>query len=206
MNIGSTDYCINSGLEPYVSAACIVPFVNDTLVFCATSWRLWKNAYVTQSIHNNVKVMVFGHHLPSFSRALLKDGQAYYLTIISLNLVTIALFFNTSISVVYRSFIGVPNIVLMNSMACHVYRNVRLGVYQESASMSDSMSLPRHERTPPSAIVFGRNQGVDLGTCGTRQDDDNHTTTLEVELDQISKASMDKSVKHPGQSPHAPPV
>jgi len=81
MNIGITDYCINYRLEPYVSAACIIPFINDTFIFCATSWRLWQNAHVHQSIHNNVKVMVFGHHLPYFSRALLKDGQAYYLLV-----------------------------------------------------------------------------------------------------------------------------
>ncbi|KAF9552837.1 hypothetical protein CPC08DRAFT_698243 [Agrocybe pediades] len=209
MNIGPTDYCINSGLKLYVSAACIVPFVHDTLVFCATSWRLWKNAHITQNIHNNVKVMVLGHHLPSFSRALLKDGQAYYLTTISLNIVTIALFFNTSISVAYRSVIGIPNIVLMNSMACHVYRNIRFGVYKESfTGMDISMSLPRHERSPLSAIVFEKNEDANsLGASVTRNDRD--TSTLGIELDQVSKtsSSWEKGVRKPGQlMSDVPPV
>ncbi|KAF4610090.1 hypothetical protein D9613_010441 [Agrocybe pediades] len=206
MNIGTTDYCVNSGLQPYVSAACIVPFVYDTLVFCATSWRLWQNAYVTQSISNNVKVMVFGHHLPSFSRALLKDGQAYYLATISFNLVTIALFFNTSISVVYRSFIGVPNIVLMNSMGCHVYRNVRFGVYQNSASTNGSMSLPRHERAPLSVMALGRNQGLNKMGTPNAHHDTGHASTLEVELDYISKTSTEKGGHRLGYSSNIPPV
>ncbi|KAF9553164.1 hypothetical protein CPC08DRAFT_697996 [Agrocybe pediades] len=208
MNIGTSHYCTNSGLAPYVAAAGIIPFVNDTLVFFATSWRLWQNAYVTQSIQNNVKVMVFGHHLPSFSRALLKDGQAYYLTIISMNLVTIALFFNNSISPVYRSFIATPNVVLMNSMACHVYRKIRFGIYQESATMNASMSLPRHQRTVLSTIVFGttRNQGADLGTMGTRHD--GNTTTLEVGSEQTSNTFTEKEVHKDGQSSQSdiPPV
>ncbi|KAF4610092.1 hypothetical protein D9613_010443 [Agrocybe pediades] len=37
MNIGPTDYCINSGLKLYISAACIVPFVHDTLSQLAAS-------------------------------------------------------------------------------------------------------------------------------------------------------------------------
>jgi len=188
-NIGPTDFCINSRLENYVSAACIVPLVNDTLIFIATSWRLWKNAYVDQSIHNNIQVMVFGRHLPSFSRALLKDGQAYYLTTISLNLITVSLFFNRSIPVVYRSFIGIPNIVLMNSMACHVYRNVRFGVYVENASTITTIST-RHDRKTESAIVFGANKALHAYGASTSGE---QTTTLDMELDRISRASMQKS-------------
>ncbi|KDR73194.1 hypothetical protein GALMADRAFT_724171 [Galerina marginata CBS 339.88] len=155
-NIGTTKYCLNSHLEPYVAAACIIPFVNDTLVFCATSWRLMQNSYVDTTIKNGVSVMVFGRHLPSFPRSLLQDGQAYYLTTITLNLVTSCMFFNLSIPVVYRSFIGVPNIVLMNSMACHVYRNVRLGAYREFLPSQPSI-LAREKSTTPSTLAFTGN-------------------------------------------------
>ncbi|KAF9568706.1 hypothetical protein CPC08DRAFT_352419 [Agrocybe pediades] len=158
--IGPTDYCVNLGLAPYVSTACIVPFVNDTFTFLATSWKLWQNAHVPQSIHNNVKVMVFGHHLPAFSKALLKDGQAYYLTTISLNLITIALFFSNT-SAVYKAIFGVPNVFLMNSMACHVYRNVRLGVYLGSTtSMKSTLPTWRKDTTVPTLD----GQGTSFGT------------------------------------------
>ncbi|KAF4618686.1 hypothetical protein D9613_009933 [Agrocybe pediades] len=177
--IGSTNYCVNLGLAPYVSAACIVPFINDTLTFLATSWKLWQNAHVPQSIHNNVQVMVFGHHLPSFSKALLKDGQAYYLTTISLNLVTIALFFcNTS--AVYKAFFGVPNVVLMNSMACHVYRNVRLGVYIGSTGTT---TMSKNDRT--STILIG--QGWNVNTNVARG---NHVVNFDVELGDVSNGTI----------------
>ncbi|KDR73140.1 hypothetical protein GALMADRAFT_72670 [Galerina marginata CBS 339.88] len=143
-SIGSTRYCLNDRLEPYVASACIVPFVNDTLIFCATTWKLLANSHVNSSFKNSFKVVVFGHYLPVFSKAVLHDGQAYYLTTISLNLLTICLFFNESVPVVYRSFIGVPNIVIMNVMACHVYRNIKFGYYKECATCpptSRSLSL-----------------------------------------------------------------
>jgi len=78
-NIGTTKYCINSRLESYVSAAAIVPFINDTLIFCATTWGLMQNSYADRNIITGVKIMVFGQHLPAFSKAMLQDGQAYYL-------------------------------------------------------------------------------------------------------------------------------
>ncbi|KAF9527236.1 hypothetical protein CPB83DRAFT_769032 [Crepidotus variabilis] len=164
--IGLTKYCINTRLESYVSLACIPPFVNDTLVFCATTWALMQNSYADGSLRNGLKVMVFGRYLPSFSRAILQDGQVYYATIISLNLVVIVLFFTESVPIVYRSFFGVPNVVLMNVMACYVYRKIRFGVYRETTTLglgntTLGKSIPvsggrtgaRQER---SGIVFNR--------------------------------------------------
>ena len=80
----------------------------------------------------------------------------------------------------------------MNSMACHVYRNVRLGVYIDTGSMDSSMSTARHGRNPPSAIVFGGNRGMGLSTSDSRQ-----PTSLDMELDRISKTSMEKGYDSP---------
>src|SRR4051812_17165424 len=120
-------------------------------------------------------------------------------TTLTVTLVTIALFFDNSISVVYRAFTGTPNFALMNSMACHVYRNVKLGVYRESFGVTGSMSLPRHGRTVLSTTVLGsRNQGPDVGASSTRHD--GQSSVLEVELDHISKTFLEKGGQRLGHS------
>ncbi|PPR04489.1 hypothetical protein CVT24_013098 [Panaeolus cyanescens] len=187
-NIGITKYCINSSLEPYVSAAAITPFINDTLVFIATTYRLMQNAHAEEGLKNKAKVAFLGHKLPVLSKALLLDGQAYYLTTISLNLVTASLFFNTSIPIVYRSFIGVPNIVLMNAMACHVFRNVKFGVFRAS-TIASNRTLP--SRAPyGSAVVFPSNQTTTLD-AGTRGGIQVMTTTEVFELDNKRQSSTE---------------
>ncbi|KAF8876780.1 hypothetical protein CPB84DRAFT_1795603 [Gymnopilus junonius] len=130
-NIGTTDYCVNSRLEPFVFVSSVIFALNDTLIFCAMSWRLMSNSYENPTIKNKCCTIVLGKYLPAFSKGLLQGGQAYYLTTIGLNIVTASLFFNKSIPIVYRSFVGVPNLVLMNNMGCHMYRKIRCGAYND---------------------------------------------------------------------------
>ena len=54
------------------------PLFNDTAIFFAISWRLYKVVDV-QGVRNGIKTFVVGGKLPSFSRAVLQDGQMYYL-------------------------------------------------------------------------------------------------------------------------------
>lgn len=79
MNIGPTKYCIIASVQPYIATAAIIPLVNDTLVFLAISWRLMQNAHVDQNIKTGFRIFAFGEYMPGLSRALLQDGQAYYL-------------------------------------------------------------------------------------------------------------------------------
>ena len=79
-NLGPTKYCIGINLPQYVVVASVLPLVNDTLVFVAITFRLagtpnW-NASTSQSW---IKVVLLGEYLPNFSKAMLRDGQAYYL-------------------------------------------------------------------------------------------------------------------------------
>ncbi|KAF8898044.1 hypothetical protein CPB84DRAFT_1179561 [Gymnopilus junonius] len=107
--IGSTKYCFNARLEPY----CIIPL----------------------SLKNGRRMILFSDYLPAFSRSILKDEQLYFLTTIFLNLAMATLFNNTGVPVIYRFFVGVPNIVLMNSMVWHAFRKIRLGVYRETTTL-----------------------------------------------------------------------
>ena len=80
-NIGPTEYCITSSVKPYMEAAAVIPMVNDTIIFCAISWRLWRNNWARPTVKNSFRVLIFGDYLPSFSKSMLLDGQAYYLLV-----------------------------------------------------------------------------------------------------------------------------
>ena len=78
--IGPTKYCLPVDVRgASVSASAVIPFINDVLGFCAVTWRLMKNSQVNPTFKSSLKVIVFGHYLPTFSRALLQDGQIYFL-------------------------------------------------------------------------------------------------------------------------------
>jgi len=78
--IGSTNYCLpSSHFGPGIFAAAIVPLIHDTLGFCAITWRLTKSVPINPTFKASFKVLAFGHYLPAFSRALLQDGQKYFL-------------------------------------------------------------------------------------------------------------------------------
>ena len=83
-NIGPTEYCTDGQVRSFVQIAAIIPVINETLVFLAISWRLYSNSYVRPTIiRNGLQVLIFGDYLPRFSNAMLQDGQAYYLLVLS---------------------------------------------------------------------------------------------------------------------------
>jgi hypothetical protein len=77
-NIGITDYCITGSSKPFIAANVITPLCNDTAIFIAISWRLYKNAHV-KGVGSGIRTLVAGEKLPLFSKAVLQDGQLYYL-------------------------------------------------------------------------------------------------------------------------------
>jgi len=78
-HIGPTNYCMNVDIMSYADTAVIVPLINDTLIFIAITLRLWYNSSAPRTVKDGVRVVIFGNHLPVFSRAILQDGQVYYL-------------------------------------------------------------------------------------------------------------------------------
>ena len=81
--LNSAATCLNSGVNPFLVEVTIIPLINDTLVFLAITWRLLRNSYVSRSLSSGIRILIFGDFLPAFSKALLKDGQAYYLLALS---------------------------------------------------------------------------------------------------------------------------
>ena len=81
--LNSTETCLNSGVNPFIATATIIPLINDTLVFLAITWRLFCNSYGSHTLRSGMRILIFGDYLPVFSKVLLKDGQAYYLLALS---------------------------------------------------------------------------------------------------------------------------
>ena len=79
--LNAATICLKSGNNPFVSATIIIPLINDTLVFLATTWSLSHNSYEPYTFKNGIRILIFGDHLPVFSKVLLQDGQAYYLLV-----------------------------------------------------------------------------------------------------------------------------
>lgn len=80
-HIGNTKYCTYVGFQPYGSSSNIAIAVFDTCVFVAISWRLLADAPSDGGKRSSDSGIfgLFGRYLPHFSRALLEDGQKYYL-------------------------------------------------------------------------------------------------------------------------------
>lgn len=122
-----------------------------------------------------------GANMPAFSKALLLDGQMYYMcvkncvllpspviehfsteflsvfsrfTVISNIAVTIVAFI-PSISPVYRSFLVVPNAAIMSIMGCRVYRNTKLKIDRGDSELSLPMLNPMgpNRNTIPLTVV-----------------------------------------------------
>jgi hypothetical protein len=83
-NIGPTNYCIGGQGKPFVAAAAIVPLINHGLVFLAITWHLLchNSREISSTFKSGIKFQVFGNFLPVFSKAILQDGQAYYLLLV----------------------------------------------------------------------------------------------------------------------------
>ena len=89
-NDGWSELCVHVNIRPYAVAATIVPAINDTLAFIAITWRLTRHSHVPPTLKGDVKVFVFGNYLPVFSKAMLRDGQAYYLLIFSIYILQVS--------------------------------------------------------------------------------------------------------------------
>lgn len=78
--VGPTKHCLNGTLKPYVGASVLIPLVNDTLIFVATSFRLMQSGLPEDAkIKDVLKAAVSGDGLTVFARGLFRDGQVYYL-------------------------------------------------------------------------------------------------------------------------------
>ncbi|KAJ7120368.1 hypothetical protein C8R44DRAFT_545991, partial [Mycena epipterygia] len=122
--------CIIMGVKSYARSSGIVITLYDTIVFLSISFRLVSTFRQTQPQTRKEKLMAWfsGANMPAFSKALLLDGQIYYMFTVISNIAVTIVAFIPNISPVYRSFLVVPNAAIMSIMGCRVYRNTKLKI------------------------------------------------------------------------------
>ena len=151
MQIENTPYCVLLNFKPYAIIGAITPAVHDTLIFVATTLVFVKNSYMGTNMKNSYNIIVLGRNLPAFSKSLLRDsdGQFYFLWLLSysherfttltlsfpratiiFNIFFVAMYLIPQLFVTPCTF-TLPTFVLINTMSCHLYRNVRLGLYKD---------------------------------------------------------------------------
>ncbi|KAF5329254.1 hypothetical protein D9619_009376 [Psilocybe cf. subviscida] len=157
-SIGSTEYCITNGSLPlYDTEAAVVPLVNDSVLFGALALRMLRSSYQERTLKGDIRAMVFGDHIPLFSRALLQNGQAYFLSTVFLNLGTVILYYNDALPLAYRAILAFPSVLLMNIMASRIYRNTKLGRFNSTPTLPVQSALS-------SSMLYGQKNGY----AGTR--------------------------------------
>ncbi|KAH7908554.1 hypothetical protein BJ138DRAFT_342953 [Hygrophoropsis aurantiaca] len=134
-SIGTTEYCIDSGVSADVGAAIFPTLVYDTIVFVAISRRLAMLSFVDVSLDESgshrtrtpvwARAFLFGEYLPAFSRSLLRDGQIYYLVTVASNILSAVMLYMATAPAPYRTMFVVPTAVIANAMACHVFRSTK---------------------------------------------------------------------------------
>ena len=83
-SIGPTKHCINVKLEEYIGLAVATPFLNDTCVFIATTYRLMHFGLPGDAgIRDTFRAVISGNGLTLLTKALFHDGQAYYMWVLS---------------------------------------------------------------------------------------------------------------------------
>ncbi|KAF9548192.1 hypothetical protein CPC08DRAFT_648493, partial [Agrocybe pediades] len=164
-NIGPTNYCQIVSVKNYGRSAAIIPLINDTFVYLAIAYRFLSNAHLDNIFQDGWRTFLFGDKLHTLSKAMLPSSSLFYSTTVLVNLLTVVMLFMTSLPAAYQTMFVVPNVVLMNIMGCHVYRNLKFSKHRDQSPASSFASPER------STVTAHRNPIplVDLRRSGSRR-------------------------------------
>ncbi|KAH9475746.1 hypothetical protein JR316_0011305 [Psilocybe cubensis] len=124
-------YCISGPIDlfPLITAMSTIPMINDTLTFAAITWRLVRmSEHDNSDLRKSLSTLVLGRYLPALSRALLKDGQVYFLSTVTLSFLSTTLYYVEGSPHTFSAGLVFPNIALMNLMGCRIFRNTKIGL------------------------------------------------------------------------------
>ncbi|THH31273.1 hypothetical protein EUX98_g2912 [Antrodiella citrinella] len=157
-HIGTTMFCVNSDVQAFSSAGIVVVAVHDTMVFLAITTRLVMYC-LADTWFARFKAFFSGKGMGNVSKALLQTGQMYYLATVGMNIVAMVLILTPSVPPVLRAMFAIPNAALQNTMACRVYRKLKLGLIKE-----DSPSLSQSTFSTTNRIRFAQNSAQEFST------------------------------------------
>ncbi|KAG6918422.1 hypothetical protein DXG01_014601 [Tephrocybe rancida] len=183
-SLGPTDYCLAKPLKPYIGVSPVALLINDTCVFLAISWRLMNVSRMPEQeskAHiSPIKRFVLGGGLPSLSRALFQDGQAYYLASVASNIFAVITI--TPVVPAGFRFMYVFNAVITNMMACRVYRHTKFGDFREDSIATAQWITPLGTEeqgstrfsTRSDVLRTTRNSTTVSGNVSTPEDEEKH--------------------------------
>ena len=106
-------------------------------------------------------------------------------TTVTINLLAVIMLFNQSVPIILRTVFWVPNVLMVNIMACRVFRNTIFGRFRQTeiASSLISKELKRNEPLPQMERELGNR---------TKQDDSFATNAIIIDTqhDEIRERAM----------------
>ncbi|KAL4067975.1 hypothetical protein V8B97DRAFT_1939408 [Scleroderma yunnanense] len=125
MEIAHTEKCITTKGEKYVAVSFLVPLFFDTMVYIAIMIKLLPSR--KQNEKKVTRRSIFRvESLPRLSHAIMRGGQQYYLIKVCCSVIMTILWLIPSIPSTFQVASSVPVIGLTSSMACRVYRKLKL--------------------------------------------------------------------------------
>ncbi|KIY47768.1 hypothetical protein FISHEDRAFT_44690 [Fistulina hepatica ATCC 64428] len=142
IHIGPTSYCVNHIVPWYTMFGIIFPTCNDALIFFSVSWRIAMTVSQENGWRKRLKAFFGLSNLPAISAAVLQTGQQYYIMTLIGNIACLVMVVSPSLPPMYRAMMTIPNIAILSSMACRVYRNIKFGALDESTITISNFSTP----------------------------------------------------------------
>ncbi|KAF9546450.1 hypothetical protein CPC08DRAFT_716037 [Agrocybe pediades] len=139
--LADTGYCVNAGVQQYVAAAPFSRLVYDSCVFIAISYR-----FATISGENMTWRILLSRRASSrIVRVILQGGQQYYLMSVCSNILVSSLIVTPSVPPIYQAILVAPDLALTSSMACRVFRNLKI----TADTVDTAISKVLFEKTNP---------------------------------------------------------
>jgi hypothetical protein len=212
VHIGAVSQCIDSKVSQITIVPTTVNMAFDLLVFLSISWRL---AVLNHQAGSRVQAFFTGRGMSHISNTLMQSGQLYFMFVtysilswahlliehiyratVGLNIVTVVMFLTPSIPAVVRAMITIPNIALENSMACRVFRMLKIdgnSLGSESTPQvygaRSRVPRPQDGAEPGHGMVLFRNNanaGVEVNvTRGIHIADDHSVKRPDLDVDVV---------------------
>ncbi|KAF5364692.1 hypothetical protein D9758_005623 [Tetrapyrgos nigripes] len=200
----------------------ISAMLHDTAVFLAISYQMYRFFRFSEQnqVPKTTKAVKFfapgSRDLPPLMRSLVHEGQLYYLISLFWETLVVILLIIPGIGPYYRCFMLPAHLVIVNSIACLVFRNVRLGKFREEAisyrnntasntfsSIGSSMDIEGSQGSD--SIVFARNtQAVTMESVLASKTDSSYKNSTQAPVGSqewtIDVSGSRRSDRHPPQT------
>ncbi|KZP23855.1 hypothetical protein FIBSPDRAFT_447784 [Athelia psychrophila] len=114
----------------------------DTLVYLAISWKLAAFSTSDDSYKQRLLSFTTGDGLLGLTKALLRGGQIYYFTTISIGVANIIFLLSNLIkSEALQGMLAAPHVTIASILACRIFRELKLGILPNGAAYPTDLEL-----------------------------------------------------------------